>query len=83
MTVQAAQGQILVDIFYEIRGFRVDLARFRSSSSPPPFDDEFLLPIGIPSEKGGVHMSSFLALVLVFVFKGRVYFLLVGACGVV
>ena len=31
--------------------------------------------------KEGVHMSF--ALVLVFVFRGRVYFLLVGACGVI
>ena len=41
LTVQAAQGQVLVDILDEIRGLRVDLARFRSSSSPPPFDDGF------------------------------------------
>ena len=41
LTVQAAQGQILVDFLDEIRGLRVDLARFRSSSSPPPFDDGF------------------------------------------
>ena len=41
LTVQAAQGQILVDILDEIRGLREDLARFRSSSSPPPFDDGF------------------------------------------
>ena len=41
LTVQAAQGQILVDILDEIRGLRADLARFRSSSSPPPFDDGF------------------------------------------
>ena len=41
LTVQAAQGQILVDILDEIRGLRADLARFQSSSSPPPFDDEF------------------------------------------
>ena len=41
LTVQAAQGQILVDILDEIRGLRADLARFRSSSSPPPFDDRF------------------------------------------
>ena len=30
LTVQAAQGQVLVDILDEIRGLRVDLARFRS-----------------------------------------------------
>ena len=41
LTIQAAQGQVLVDILDEIRGLRADLARFRSSSSPPPFDDEF------------------------------------------
>ena len=41
LIVQAAQGQILVDILDEIRGLRADLARFRSSSSPPPFDDGF------------------------------------------
>ena len=41
LTVQAAQGQVLVDILYEIRGLRADLARFRSSSSTPPFDDGF------------------------------------------
>ena len=39
LTVQAAQGQILVDILDEIKGLRADLARFRSSSSPPPFDN--------------------------------------------
>ena len=41
LTVQAAQGQILVDILDEIRGLRADLARFRNSSSLPPFDDGF------------------------------------------
>ena len=41
LTVQAAQGQILVDILDEIRGLRADLAQFQSSSSPPPFDDRF------------------------------------------
>ena len=41
LTIQAAQGQILVDVLNEIRGLRADLAQFRSSSSPPPFDDGF------------------------------------------
>ena len=36
LTVQAAQGQILVDILDEIKGLQADLARFRSSSSSPP-----------------------------------------------
>ena len=31
LTVQAAQGQVLVDILDEIRGLRADLARFQSS----------------------------------------------------
>lgn len=38
MTVQAAHGQLLVDLFDEIRALRADLAHLRSSS-PPPFDD--------------------------------------------
>ena len=41
LTVQVAQGQVLVDILVEIRGLRADLAQFRSSSSPLPFDDGF------------------------------------------
>ena len=41
LIVQAAQGQILVDVLDEIHGLRAYLARFWSSSSPPPFDDGF------------------------------------------
>ena len=41
LIVQAAQGQILVDVLDEIRGLRADLARFWRSSSPLPFDDGF------------------------------------------
>ena len=41
LTIQVAQGQILVDILDEIRGLRADLAQFQSSSSPPPFDNGF------------------------------------------
>ena len=41
LTVQAAQGQVVVDILDEIRGLRADLARFRSSLLPSPFDDRF------------------------------------------
>ena len=41
LTIQVAQGQILVDILDEIRGLRIDLAQFGSSSSPLPFDDGF------------------------------------------
>ena len=39
LTVQAAQGQISVVVLDEIHGLQADLARFRSSSSSPPFDD--------------------------------------------
>ena len=41
LNVQAAQGQILLDVLDEICGLRVDLARFRRSSPPPPLDDGF------------------------------------------
>ena len=39
MTVQAAQGQILMDVLMELQALRADLANFRCSP-PPPFDDE-------------------------------------------
>ena len=41
LTVQAAQGQILVDILDVIHGLHADLAWFQRSSPPPPFDDGF------------------------------------------
>ena len=41
LTVQAAHGQILVDILDEIRALHAKLAQFRQSSPPPPFDDGF------------------------------------------
>ena len=41
LTVQAAQGQVLVDILDGIRGLRADLTQFQSSLSPRPFDDGF------------------------------------------
>ena len=41
LTVQAAHGQILVDVLDEICGVRAELAQFRRSSPPPPFDDGF------------------------------------------
>ena len=58
-----------MDVLDEIRGLRADLAWFQSSSSPPPFDDGFWLPFGIPSQKGGVHMRCFWHLYL-FWFSG-------------
>ena len=41
LTVQAALGQILVDVLDEIHALRAELAQFRRSSPPPPFDDGF------------------------------------------
>ena len=41
LTVQAAHGQILVNVLNEIRRLRAELAQFRRSSLPPPFDDGF------------------------------------------
>ena len=39
MTVQAAHGQILVDMLDEFRVLRADLEHLRRSPPPPPFDD--------------------------------------------
>ena len=63
-----------MDVLDEIRGLRAKLAQFQRSSPPPPFDDGFRLPFGIPSQKGGVHLG-FETLVEVFVFKGIDIFL--------
>ena len=41
MTVQAAHGQLLVDLLDKIRALRADLEHFRRSPPPPPFDDGF------------------------------------------
>ena len=41
LTVQAAQGQILMDVLNEICGLQADLARFQCFSPPPPYDDGF------------------------------------------
>ena len=40
MTVQAAHGQILVDMLDELRALRAYLEHLRLSLPPPPFDDE-------------------------------------------
>ena len=40
MTVQAVHGQLLVDMLTELQALRADLASFRRSPPPPPFDDE-------------------------------------------
>ena len=41
MTVQAAYGQLLLDVLSELHALRVDLASTRGSTpQPPPFDDE-------------------------------------------
>ena len=40
MTVQAAHGQLLVDVLMELQALRAELASFRWSPPPSPFDDE-------------------------------------------
>ena len=40
MTIQAAHGQLLVDVLTELQALRAELACFRWSPPPPPFDDE-------------------------------------------
>ena len=40
MTVQAAYGQLLVDVLTELQALRVDLASVQQSTPPPLFDDE-------------------------------------------
>ena len=41
MTVQAAHGQILEDMYDELHALRADLVHLQRSSSPPPFNDGF------------------------------------------
>ena len=41
LTIQAAHGQILVDVLDEVRALHAELAQFQRSSPPPPFDDGF------------------------------------------
>ena len=41
MTVQAAHGQLLVDMLNELCALRADLEHIRRSPSPPPFNDGF------------------------------------------
>ena len=40
MIVQATHGQLLVDVLTKLQALRADLASFRRSLPPPPFDDE-------------------------------------------
>ena len=39
MTIQAAHGQILVDMLDELRALQADLEHLRRLPLPPPFDD--------------------------------------------
>ena len=41
-----------MDVLDEICGLQADLAWFRSSLSPPPFDDGFWLPLAFRHKKG-------------------------------
>ena len=40
MTVQAAHGQLMVNVLTKLQALRADLASVQQSSTPPPFDDE-------------------------------------------
>ena len=40
MTIQAAHGQLLMDVLTELQPLRADLVSIRRSPPPPPFDDE-------------------------------------------
>ena len=40
MTIQAAHGQLLVDVLTELQALRVKLASFKRSPLPPPFGDK-------------------------------------------
>ena len=39
ITIQAAHGQILVDMLDELHALRMDLDRLKRSPPPPPFND--------------------------------------------
>ena len=53
MTVQAAHGQLLVDVLAKLQFLQADLASLRRS---PPFDDK-RLPFGNLLQKRGVHLD--------------------------
>jgi len=57
MTVQAAYGQLLVDMLIKLQALREDLVSIKRSPAQPPFDDESQLPFGNSSQKGEVHMD--------------------------
>ena len=50
MTIQAAHGQLLVDMLDEFRSLRADLESLRQSPQPPHFDDE-CCPLAIRHKK--------------------------------
>ena len=40
MTIQVAHGQLLVNVLTELQALHADLASFKWSPPPPPFNDE-------------------------------------------
>ena len=40
MIIQAAHGQLLMDVLAELQSLRANLASIQRSPPPPPFDDE-------------------------------------------
>ena len=57
MIVQAAHGQLLLDVLNEVAALQAALADARGSPSPAPHSDESWLPFSNTSQKGGVHME--------------------------
>ena len=55
LTVQAAHGQLLLDLLNEVVTLRADLAVARGASPSASPSDESWLPFGNTSQKGGVH----------------------------
>ena len=73
MTIQAAHGQILVDVLDEIRALHAELAQFQRSS-PPMMD--FDCPLAFRHKKGE-YIFEHLQRIL---FSGGDFFV-TGACG--
>ena len=55
LTVQAAYGQLWLDVLNEVVALRADLVVARGSTSLAPPFNESQLPFGNTSQKGGVH----------------------------
>ena len=66
MTVQATNGQLLVDVLTKLQVLHADLVSVQRSLPPPPFNDKPGLPFGNLSQKGGVHIEGDKGEILLF-----------------